>query len=488
MARLSQQAVSSGHTILVVDDDADLRATVVRLLRSQGHAVLAAESGSEALDLLAQHDIHLMLLDYFMPGMTGEEVVSELRARGYTLQVVLQTGYASEHPPREMLRDLDIQGYHDKSEGPDKLLVWVDAALKMHRHVRALMASRDGLNHILQAAPELHRLQSLDALLRGILLQLQGILGFSSACVATRVAPERDSGRLRSASSLVAVPEAQDFRVRVATGRFEGRAWPALGPDERDAVVAAARSGRAGGSPYTALPLSVGGRNVGVVLVDLDPALGADLTLLEVFAAQAAVAIENVQLFELATTDDLTGLMNKRAWATRLEEALHLGARHDHPTSVLLIDIDHFKRVNDTHGHLAGDALLRQLGALLRQEVRLTDVAGRYGGEELAVLLPHTNGPGALVIAERIRQAITELTVEWSGAAIQVTASIGVGTAPGGQPMGAGQDTPIHALIAQADEALYAAKAAGRNRVLSGSEPGSVAGSVLAAPSGAVQG
>lgn len=469
MARLSQQAASSGHTVLVVDDDADLRNTVARLLKGNGHTVLTAENGPEALDVLAQDNVHLMLLDYFMPGMTGEEVVRELRARGHTLQVVLQTGYASERPPRDMLRDLDIQGYHDKSEGPDKLLVWVDAALKMYRHVQALTASRDGLNHILQATPELHRLQSLDALLRGILLQLQGIVGFSSACVATMV----PSDGSHTHSSFVAVPEAQEFRIRVGTGRFEGREWATLTPAERDTVYEAARSGRAGRSPYTALPLRVGDRNIGVVLVDVGPqAVQADITLLEVFASQAAVAIENVQLFELATTDDLTGLMNRRAWAGRLDEALRLGARHGHPTSVMLIDIDHFKRINDTHGHLAGDAVLRALGETLRREVRNTDVAARYGGEELGVLLPHTGLEGAHIIAERVRRSISGLSLPWAGLTISVTASIGVASYAGGA-----HGQPVHSpdLIHRADEALYAAKAAGRDRVVvaSPAEPAS---------------
>ncbi|WP_221088475.1 GGDEF domain-containing response regulator [Deinococcus aquaedulcis] len=460
MARLSQQQASSGHTVLVVDDDAELRGTVARLLRSCGHTVLTADGGEEALRLVKEHDVHLMLLDYFMAGMTGEDVVRELRARGHGLQVVLQTGYASERPPRDMLRDLDIQGYHDKSEGPDKLLVWVDAALKAHRHVKAILASRDGLNHILQAAPQLHRLQSLDELLRGILLQLQGILGFSGACVAVVPGAHTDSAH---PGSLLAVPSDQAFEVRVATGRFEGRQWHDLGDPERQAVVQAAQCGRPSREPLTTLPLQVGDRNVGVVLVDLaaPAAAQADLTLLEVFAAQAAVAIQNVQLFELATTDDLTGLMNRRAWAGRLDEALRLGARHGHPTSVMLIDVDHFKRVNDTYGHLAGDALLRRLGAALREKVRGTDLAARYGGEELAVLLPHTSPEGARVLAERLREHIAALRLDWEGRTVQVTASIGVATDPGGS----GAMPGAAALLAQTDEALYAAKASGRNRV-----------------------
>ncbi len=466
MARLSQQVPSSGHTILVVDDDADLRSTVERLLRTNGHTVLSADGGLAALQMVREHDVHLVLLDYFMPEMTGEDVVRELRAGGHGMQVVLQTGYASERPPRDMLRDLDIQGYHDKSEGPDKLLVWVDAALKTYRHVQAITASRDGLNHILRAAPQLHRLQSLDELLRGILLQLQGILGFSSAAVATRVpghstAADSTPGH----SSFVAVPDAQDFRIRVSTGRYEGRQWSELGEPERSTVIAAASTGRTAHLPCTALPLRVGDRNVGVVLVDLDPQRAArtDLTLLEVFAAQAAVAIENVQLFELATTDDLTGLMNRRAWMARLEESLQLGMRHGHPTSVVLLDIDHFKKVNDTHGHLAGDALLRLLGDTLRREVRSTDLAARYGGEELAVLLPHTSAEGAVVIAERIRRSIAEQGLSWTTGEVRVTTSIGVATHPGAPT---DQASGSMELIDAADQALYRAKQSGRNQVV----------------------
>ncbi|GGR86330.1 diguanylate cyclase [Deinococcus sedimenti] len=459
MARLSQQVAPSGHTVLVVDDDAELRATVSRLLQNCGHTTLSAEGGEEALALVAANDIHLILLDYFMPGMNGEDVVRELRQRGHSTQVVLQTGYASEQPPRTLLRDLDIQGYHDKSEGPDKLLVWVDAALKAHRHVRAISASRDGLNYILQAAPQLHRIQSLDGLLRGILLQLQGILGFSGACVAVS-----EDALTDGANGFVAVPhpQAQPFDVRVATGRFEGQAWHNLNGTEQSTVLHAATSGRACHTPYIALPLNVGDRNVGVVLVDSasrDQQL--DLTLLEVFAAQAAVAIQNVQLFELATTDELTGLMNRRAWLSRLDEALHLGARHGHPTSVVLIDVDHFKRVNDTYGHLAGDAVLRALGALLREQLRLTDVAARYGGEELAVLLPHTDAAGAFRLADRLRQHMMDLRVPWADGAVNVTASMGVTTDPGGNSGPTPQD-----MLARADEALYRAKSGGRNRVV----------------------
>jgi signal transduction histidine kinase len=136
MARKRSQTESSGHTILVVDDQEETLASVKLVLEREGHEVLLAESGPRALELFGQHQVHLLLVDYFMPRMTGEELIVELRKVDSQVQIVLQTGYSGEKPPREMLHKLDIQGYHDKAEGPDKLLLWVDVALKSYEQLR----------------------------------------------------------------------------------------------------------------------------------------------------------------------------------------------------------------------------------------------------------------------------------------------------------------------------------------------------------------
>jgi signal transduction histidine kinase len=130
VARKRAIAKDSGFTVLVVDDQRATLESTRLVLEREGHHVLLAESGAQALELFAQHPIHLLLVDYFMPRMTGEELIAEIRRVDANVQIVLQTGYAGEKPPREMLRHLDIQGYHDKTDGPEKLLVWVDVALK----------------------------------------------------------------------------------------------------------------------------------------------------------------------------------------------------------------------------------------------------------------------------------------------------------------------------------------------------------------------
>jgi signal transduction histidine kinase len=129
---------TSGHTILVVDDQPETLRATRRLLEREGHRVLLASDAREALDLFHRETVHLLIIDYFMPGMTGEELIAEIRRTNETVQILLQTGYSGDKPAREMLESLDIQGYHDKTDGPDRLLLWVDVALKAHRQLQCV--------------------------------------------------------------------------------------------------------------------------------------------------------------------------------------------------------------------------------------------------------------------------------------------------------------------------------------------------------------
>lgn len=124
--------------ILVVDDQEETLVSLRALLEREGHRVLTASSGEEALRVIGENEVHLILVDYVMPRMTGGELVREIRRFDPFVQIILQTGYAGERPPRVMLADLDIQGYHDKADGPDRLLVWVDVGLKAYRMMQTL--------------------------------------------------------------------------------------------------------------------------------------------------------------------------------------------------------------------------------------------------------------------------------------------------------------------------------------------------------------
>lgn len=180
--------------------------------------------------------------------------------------------------------------------------------------------------------------------------------------------------------------------------------------------------------------------------------------------AMSLARARQAELNELLATDLLTGLANRRKLDEILEREVTRARRFEAPLSVVMIDLDHFKRVNDTHGHRAGDAVLSAVGRTVASELREVDGAGRYGGEELLLVLPGTSLEGAHSAAERVRQAIADLTVVHDDQTLRITASAGCASLDPRRPRLAAE------LVQAADAALYAAKEAGRDRVVL--EPG----------------
>jgi len=164
------------------------------------------------------------------------------------------------------------------------------------------------------------------------------------------------------------------------------------------------------------------------------------------------------QLTVLATHDDLTGVHNRRHFMAVVQREWDRARRYNTEAALLLIDADHFKRVNDKHGHLCGDELLRAIAKAVSSSLRQADVLARFGGEELIVFLPHTDPLGALDVAERIRERVQGLRVDWKGNTVSTTVSVGVA------PMRA-ELPSLDWMIHEADTALYAAKSDGRNCV-----------------------
>lgn len=169
---------------------------------------------------------------------------------------------------------------------------------------------------------------------------------------------------------------------------------------------------------------------------------------------------KNVLLETLSVTDVLTGLANRRRLMTRLEEEVARARRYKTPLSVVMIDLDHFKQVNDVHGHAMGDEVLRNIGAMLKAGVRTTDLAARYGGEELTLVLPHTDIPAATMVAENLREKFAAFEHRLDGITLKKTVSMGVAARDGQGEVPSAED-----LLKHADEALYRAKQNGRNRV-----------------------
>jgi diguanylate cyclase (GGDEF)-like protein len=158
---------------------------------------------------------------------------------------------------------------------------------------------------------------------------------------------------------------------------------------------------------------------------------------------------------KLAHSDDLTGINNRRAFMKLGESMAKLSHRNNSSISCLVIDVDHFKQINDRYGHSAGDRVLQHIGALLTQEFRTSDVCGRLGGEEFSVVLPETESAGAAAVAEHFRKKVAESKIHWQDIPIRVTVSIGVSSG-----------TDLTELLYHADIAMYDAKTSGRNRVM----------------------
>ncbi|WP_170827042.1 sensor domain-containing diguanylate cyclase [Magnetovibrio blakemorei] len=170
------------------------------------------------------------------------------------------------------------------------------------------------------------------------------------------------------------------------------------------------------------------------------------------------------ELRSLATLDGLTGAYNRRHFLYKAATEVPRSQRYEHPLTVLMIDLDLFKQVNDTYGHGGGDEVLRRFVEIVRKSLRGPDVLGRIGGEEFALMLPETNIAGAITLAERMRTDLQNTAIPWDKRTIKVTASIGIA-------MLNKADKDIHDILARADRALYNAKAAGRNCVMYCEEP-----------------
>jgi diguanylate cyclase (GGDEF)-like protein len=273
---------------------------------------------------------------------------------------------------------------------------------------------------------------------------------------------------VRSAALLIAEPETGLLRVLASTpGTIDPACLLAL---DDPAIEEIRRAGRPMASPGLApdgllVPLLHQERLTGVLIVEGSRSWpmswpAEELDLLSLLAHHVAIVLENARLFESATYEGLTGLLRREAILEQLGREIERALRYGRPLAVALADLDHFKAVNDRHGHLAGDALLRRTAQVIAGELRGTDAVGRYGGEEFLLVLPETDGEGAAAVAEKVRRQVQDSLVPLEGGQpLRATVSIGVATL-GGQGNLTSRD-----LIAAADRALYEAKSAGRNRV-----------------------
>ena len=214
------------------------------------------------------------------------------------------------------------------------------------------------------------------------------------------------------------------------------------------------------GSAYAAIPLLSENKLVGILTID--NLSKADFDRFLIVAMQFALEMKKVLLYEtvetLAITDSLTGLYTRRYFFERYDEELRRSMRHGFKFSFLMLDIDDFKKCNDTYGHLVGDVVLKEIAHIAKAGTREIDLAARYGGEEFSIILPETDRAGAMLVAERMRKRIEENIFKAYDEKLKMTVSIGLAVYPD-------DSREISDLIERADKALYAAKSSGKNIV-----------------------
>jgi len=455
--------------ILLVDDDPFILRTLARFLTGKGYAVLAAATGQEALAALRQEEIAVAILDLMLPDFSGLELLAHFRQNSPDTEVILFTGLGALDSAIQALR-LGAYDYLVKSElRLPELHRVVDRALERRN---LALANRKLLEDLKKAQKELAetRVRELTQIRRigetlarpltseELVAGLLDLIWESLPLVHLGIRlwgldKEEQTAASRHRSGLPA-PTIEQFEQWLDHELHLRESAPVRGPTPNPPVT-----------PPCPVVLQEGLQAAevqGLVAAGrLEPFSPEEAELFRIFTLQGEAALKNVLLFEevksLAIRDGLTGLYNSRHFQEMLAHQVEVSRRYGWPLSLLFLDIDNFKSINDTYGHLEGDLVLKNLARFLQSHIRLADVPCRYGGEEFVALLPQTSRTQARHLAERLRAEIAATPIPLSHGDIYITVSIGVACLFSPQ---SGED-----LVKTADAALYKAKQSGKNRV-----------------------
>lgn len=483
--------------VLVADDDESLVATMAWVLKEHGYDVSATHEGHRVIPLMAERTPDVVLLDILFADADGQEVLEQIKSddRWRDIPVLMMSSLPLEEAAVRTL-GLGAADYIRKPFRLRELLARIQAQLRMRAILRSahetLRETREALHRVQEEAAQRRQLMDIlhdvtEELTGGEIYHLLArrvarALGLSQCSVvlarqgaAPRVAAAAYETGI-SADFVLDLAKYPELQTALDTGR------PVLvenvmeSPLYRHVRETWSREGtHISTRSVIAIPFALEADQAGVFFLrrhfSEPPLTSSDVEFADTVIRAAVTAVQRARLIEatiednrrleqLAHTDPLTRTLNRRALMERLGAEMERVRRYNTALSLLLIDIDHFKHINDTYGHLAGDDVLVEVAAMLQRVVRAVDMVSRYGGEEFVIVLPETGAPGAEAFAERLRELIEGHAFAVNrGAPIRVTTSIGVSTFPT-----FGTDS-VEDLLAAADSALYRAKADGRNRV-----------------------
>lgn len=457
--------------VLVVDDSAAVRRMVQLMLEEARFQVVCAASGEEAFERVLSEPFEVIITDVTMEDLSGMQLCRILNDDPATSAIPVVMLTATDTPySRFCARHAGADGYVTKAQARETLVPTVEALVDRAGPRRALptemQGSRDPVKRLSQVLEEqlfltlvsseirgfARHIEEREELTTGVVRLCGEVLGHAYA-VLELIGP---AGRSLTVHTRGPWPEQmhegfEALGVEVAPGDAVARIAHERGATGPVQVGAAERFAiEAAGEVLGSLSIFGGPGGLAERTRILARHIAAELSLV----ARSLVLVE--QMRRMAETDPLTGLANRRRCVERLEHELARSQRSGSALCLMICDVDHFKAVNDTHGHNAGDDVLRAVARELEARVRTVDLVGRWGGEEFVLVLPDAPLEGGRLVAERLRRAVEALTFE--GPVEGITISAGV--------VECDPKLPIDTLVQRADECLYGAKDGGRNRVV----------------------
>ena len=473
--------------VLIADDSALVLRMIEKMLVGAGYDVVTAHDGLEAIEKAVLEDVRLIILDVMMPRMTGYQACRLLKTDPLTrdLPVVILTS-RDQAGDRFWGLETGADYYITKDSEPHRILdlvknvIGTDAEAPRPRPAGGQRSNVDILSRVNELLDrklyeatilsEIGRvarnLVHTDETFTSVMGLVARVVDFTVGAMAFVEGDELDVVLMVHRHAGPAVIEEAKARLLEAVARE--RKGAALSRVQARLFAPATASGgpeehALGG--FAAFPVVTNERLVGLLALggkSIARLAPESAGFLDQVANQSYIVMENSRLFDrirnLSVRDGLTGLYNHRHILEILQGEFDRHGRYQDPFSILMIDIDHFKKVNDAHGHPAGDAVLREIAAVIQGCLRTVDSVGRYGGEEFVVVLPRTLHDEAMETAERVRSRVGAHVFHAHDEGLSVTISVGVATASS-----SGTDT-ADAVVREADKALYRAKSAGRDR------------------------